>query len=116
MSILNADSGSMASSGYHKINLVIMGLTPVCFALSPSPIAMPLDIALGVALPLHAHIGMNYVITDYVPKLSKGAVGPARLVMLALTTTTVLGLLKVNVMGEGMTETVKKLWRGEEKK
>jgi len=116
---MNADSGKMATAGFHKINMLLLGLTPVAFALSPSPFAMPVDIALGLALPIHAHIGMNYVITDYAPKISKGIVGPCRIAMLGLTAFTVLGLLKLNTTGEGLTETVKKLWRGlpkEEKK
>lgn len=89
-----------------------MGLTPLAFALSPSIINLPVDLLLGLALPLHAHIGMSYVITDYVPKLSKGLMGPARVALLGLTGVTTVGLLKVNIMGEGMTETVKSLWRG----
>ncbi|GMI54389.1 hypothetical protein TeGR_g10095 [Tetraparma gracilis] len=93
-----------------------MALAPVCFAVSPSAVSMPLDVALGLALPLHAHIGMNYVITDYVPKISKGLTGPARVLQLLFTAVTVAGLLNLNVRGEGMTETVKKLWRGKEKK
>ena len=115
MSLLNADSGSQATSGYHKINLAITALTPLAFALSPSPLSMPIDILMGLALPIHAHIGMNYVITDYVPKLSKGAVGPARIFMLGLTGVTILGCAKINFMGPGLTETVKGLWRGSPK-
>lgn len=38
--------------------------------------------------------------------------GPARVALLGLTGVTTVGLLKVNIMGEGMTETVKSLWRG----
>ena len=68
-----------------------MALTPVAFALSPSVLNMPVDVALGLAIPLHAHIGMGYVITDYVPKVSKGLVGPARILLLGITGVTVLG-------------------------
>jgi len=54
---------------------VIQGLTPLAFLLSPSKMNMPVDIALGVLLPLHGHIGMNYVITDYATKLFGRLVG-----------------------------------------
>jgi succinate dehydrogenase (ubiquinone) membrane anchor subunit len=79
--------------------------------LSPSKLNMPVDLALGVALPLHAHIGMNYVITDYATKLlGAGARGPARICMAGFTGVTMVGLLKLNLSGPGITETVKSLW------
>ena len=31
-------------------------------------VAMPVDLALTALIPLHAHVGMNFVITDYGPK------------------------------------------------
>jgi hypothetical protein len=34
---------------------------------------MPTDLALGVLLPLHGHIGLNFIITDYLPKFTKSA-------------------------------------------
>ncbi|GMI35362.1 hypothetical protein TrCOL_g6346 [Triparma columacea] len=115
MSLLKSDEGSLATSTYHKVNMAIMALTPVAFALSPSMINMPVDLALGLALPLHAHIGMSYVITDYVPKVSKGLLGPARIVLLGVTGVTILGLGNLNLRGDGMTETVKSMWRGKKK-
>ena len=73
---------------------------------------MPVDLALGILFPVHAHIGMNLVITDYAKKLfGKGAVQPCRVGMLVLTGTTGLGLLKLNLSGPGLTETIKSLWR-----
>ncbi|CAN0233042.1 unnamed protein product [Laminaria digitata] len=70
---------------------------------------MPLDVVLGLALPLHAHIGMNYaVISDYVPKPFRGQ---ARGAMLAASILAALGLLKLNLTGAGMTETLKATWR-----
>ena len=72
---------------------------------------MPVDLALGVLLPLHGHIGMNYVITDYAAKLlGDGARGPARFGMVGFTGVSILGLLKLNLAGPGITQTVKSLW------
>ena len=96
---------------YHKVNYGLLGLTPLAFALSPSALNTPIDFTLGVMLPLHAHVGMNCIITDYAKKISKGAEGPLRVVMLGVTGVTLLGILKLNVSGPGLTETVKGLWR-----
>lgn len=58
-----------------------------------------------------ADIGMNYVITDYVPKFfGKAARGPARVIMFAITGLTTAGLVKLNVDGPGITGTLKRLW------
>lgn len=40
--------------------MVVLAGVPAAIATSPSALTMPLDIVLGIALPLHAHIGMNY--------------------------------------------------------
>ncbi|KAJ1452015.1 CybS-domain-containing protein [Pelagophyceae sp. CCMP2097] len=110
INIVAADEGKLATSYYHAINLGLLGLTPVALA-APSALNFPLDMALAVFFPLHAHIGMNYVISDYVPKfLSRAAIGPARAVMLGVTSVTVLGLFKLNVEGPGITKSLKQLW------
>ena len=71
-----------------------------------------MDLALGVAFPLHAHFAMNCVIADYAEKfLGKSAKGPSRVAMLGLTGVTLLGFLRLNLTGEGITGTVKRLWR-----
>ena len=41
----------------------LLAATPVALLVG-GPLQMPLDLALGIALPIHGHIGMNYVITD----------------------------------------------------
>jgi succinate dehydrogenase (ubiquinone) membrane anchor subunit len=85
-----------------------MGLVPVAFVLSPSPLNLPVDLALGVLIPLHAHVGMNNVISDYVPKAQRQF---ARVTMLGLTAVMLLGFVRVNLEGAGITETVKTVWR-----
>ena len=73
---------------------------------------MPFDLLIGIALPMHGHIGMNLVATDYVGKIAgKAAVGPFRMGMAAVTGATMLGLLKLNLTGPGITESVKSFWR-----
>ena len=114
------------------------------------------DIALGVAIPLHSHVAINSVLSDYVPRSVKGALQPkapcmaaegmhacqgrmqgviavldtcsrvttactrtqphvcagaARWGALASSTVMFVGLLKLNLMGPGITPTVKQLWK-----
>ena len=69
----------LAVKVYHRVNLALLGATPVALATDNTFLSFPVDMGLAIMFPLHGHIGMNYVITDYVPKLlSKAAVGPAR--------------------------------------
>ena len=102
----------LAVKVYHRVNLALLGATPVALATDNTFLSFPVDMGLAVMFPLHGHIGMNYVITDYVPKLfSKAAVGPARAIMGGVTGATMLGLTKLNVEGPGITGTLKSLWR-----
>lgn len=55
-----ADDGKLGTKLYHAVNMVVLAGVPAAITTSPSVFTMPLDIVLGVALPLHAHIGMNY--------------------------------------------------------
>ncbi len=81
-------------------------LTPVAF-LAPSSMSMPIDLVLGVLFPFHSHVALNFVVTDYVPKQSRGL---ARGVVLAATVIAAAGILKLNLQGPGLTETIKSLW------
>ena len=98
----------LAVKVYHRVNLALLGATPVALATSNSFLSFPVDMGLAIMFPLHGHIGMNYVITDYVPKLlSKAAVGPARAVMVGVTGT-MLGLTN-SISRAGVTGTLKAL-------
>ncbi len=55
---------------------------------------------------------MNYVATDYVPKLSKKLLGPARVFNLLLAAVTFVGLGKIALVSEkGLKGTVLGLWK-----
>ena len=88
--------------------MLLVVLTPAAFIISPSPMNMPIDIVLGVFFPLHSHVAMNYVISDYVPKASRPL---ARGLILAASLVAAAGLLRLNLQGPGLTETIKSLWR-----
>ena len=73
-----ADASVKLVSYWHKANYALLGLFPLSFLLSPSSMNFPIDMGLALALPFHAHVGMNMVLTDYVKKvLGKGAVRAA---------------------------------------
>ena len=43
---------------YHKLNFALIGLGPLALVLPQSPLTLPLDLVLGVIIPLHSHIGV----------------------------------------------------------
>ena len=69
---LSADTSKSVLTFYHQSGYALVGLTPLAFILSPSWLNFPVDLALGVIFPVHSHIAINYVITDYVPKVRVG--------------------------------------------
>jgi succinate dehydrogenase (ubiquinone) membrane anchor subunit len=98
---------------FHASAYVLAGAVPAAMVLSPSFLCVPVDLALGVVIPYHQHIGVRGVLTDYLPP----PVRPFQsLILYVLTGVTTLGLFKINLCGAGITETVKSLWRAPEKK
>jgi len=84
----------------------------VALFLSPSIINAPFDLALGIVIPVHLHIGMSTVLTDYVPRDYQQL---SLQVLWVISFLTGLGLLKINLCGPGITESVKSLWRRPER-
>ena len=105
---VTADASSQLNRYYHLSGLALAGITPVALVLSPSILNIPLDYALAVGLPFHAHVGLNYVISDYVPKQMRGF---ARMGLFGVTLCTVFGILTLNWEGPGLTQTIKGLWQ-----
>ncbi|TDH69120.1 hypothetical protein CCR75_005444 [Bremia lactucae] len=106
--ILQADNHVLTVKAQHLMSMGLMAAVPLAFVLSPSPLAFPVDLALGVIVPMHAHIGINSVISDYVPLKMRTF---ARLGWLGATSLMFLGLLRVNLEGPGITEVAKTIWR-----
>src|SRR5690606_14978118 len=100
-----ADEGKLAKEIYHKLNFGIAALLPIAFV-APSALSTPIDLVLSFALPLHGHIGMNYVISDYVPKHMRRM---ARAGVLGVSLLMAAGLLKLS-FGPGITKSLKNLW------
>jgi len=109
-----ADTAPVAMKVHHATNIALAGLTPAAvFLPKDSGLLSPVDLALGVVLPLHSHITCNMVISDYVPPAARGI---ARGGVMGLTAVTILGLLNLNLNGPGLTRSVKQLWHSEEAK
>ena len=85
-----------------------MGLIPAALLLEPSALVYPLDLALGLILPFHFHLGMREVIQDYAPKHQ---VKLLQWVLLGVSVGTALGLTKLNFNGDGVTAGAKHLWK-----
>ena len=79
----------------------------------PQWVSLPVDLTLGVLFPVHSHIALNYVISDYVPKAVRTT---ARVGLFGATIVTLLGILKLNIEGPGLTRTLTSLWKKPEKK
>ena len=73
-----------------------------------APVSTLVDLACGVVIPLHAHVGMRSVIVDYVhDKSSREAI---LLALAGFTVGTAAGLTYFNLADVGLTEGVKALF------
>ena len=77
-----ADESKTLTKFYHMSNIILAVATPFAFIISPSILNMPIDLGLGILFPLHSHIGLSALITDYVPKTMRSV---ARASLLACT-------------------------------
>lgn len=99
------DAGRKATHYHHHMTTFLAVSTPL-YMLAPSSLtdgAVDKVFGLGIAASVagHSWIGMSYVATDYVPKVSKGLVGPVRVFNAALAGITLLGLGKVALNDRG---------------
>ena len=102
-----ADSSKPLNKLYHTSGLVLAVLTPAAFIMSPSLVNKPIDLALGFIFPFHSYVAFNYIISDYLPKTLRST---ARVSLLGITVIATAGLLRLNIQGVGLTETLKSLW------
>jgi len=107
-SLVAADQSLAVQKLFHQTSIAALVLTPIAVVASPSFLSMPCDILLSIVFPLHAHIGMNWILTDYVPVATPNSA--IRVGLLAVTGLTVLGLLKVSITGDGLVGTLKATW------
>jgi succinate dehydrogenase (ubiquinone) membrane anchor subunit len=113
--VLRADAaGPTFQRVYENSHIALAGLTPAAFLTSEGTLPRKaVDVGLGIAIPLHSHIALNAVISDYVPNSVRGL---TRWGTLGLTGVAIVGLLKLNLAGPGLSATVKELWKADSKK
>jgi hypothetical protein len=101
---LEGDSGALATHVYHGMNGFLVFATPVYF-LVPTKGFGVVDPVFGTvmaaAIAGHSWVGLNYIATDYVPKISKSLLGPARIANAALGAVTLLGMTAIAWNGKG---------------
>ncbi|RUS12988.1 CybS-domain-containing protein [Endogone sp. FLAS-F59071] len=101
--------GSLHWDFERALSIALVPLTAVQLVGGASPAT---DILLGVVLPLHIHIGMDSVITDYVasrkyPTLNILAVWGMRVATLGV----LVGCYSINTSDVGLTEYVARAWK-----
>ena len=112
---LEADAGAFATRAHHAMTTSLAVLTPIFFMVPDSYTDGALNKVFGVCLSAniaaHSWIGMNYVATDYVPKVSKKLMGPARIANVGLAAVTFLGLCRISISSKGgIKGCIKGLW------
>ena len=112
-SLLNADTGKLGTKFFHLSGYTLVGLFPFAMVWGNSMVTVPCDLALGILMPIHGHVGLNYIVSDYIPPAARGA---TRAGLVAATAVTILGLLKLNIQGPGLTGSLKQMWKSPEKK
>jgi CybS, succinate dehydrogenase cytochrome B small subunit len=99
---LEADSGALATRVHHGMCLALTVVTPIYFILpEDGAISRGIGVFLAGNVTAHSWIGMNYVCTDYVPKVSKALLGPSRYFNAGMALVTFAGLVKMSISSPG---------------
>lgn len=125
-----ADSTNLHDKIFHYSQLTAAVLFPISFILAPSAICVhasvstfhlqvPIDYIMCVLYPLHGHIGMSHIFSDYcgpvchfVSRLIMQILSKTlRIITLFLSLFGMMGLLYLNATSDGLTATIKQLWR-----
>ncbi|KAI9106237.1 CybS-domain-containing protein [Phlyctochytrium arcticum] len=94
------------------LSLVSVPLIAAPFVIGSNPYV---DLALGVVIPLHTHIGFDAIIQDYLPKRRNPvAFRVLSYTLYAATGLTLYGCYQFNTNDIGITEFVKRLWVGKQ--
>ena len=102
VSPLEADAGALATHFHHSLAGFLMIAAPVYLYMPTSEsVDKVLGTGLAVVLSAHSWIGWNYVAADYVPKISKSLLGPARFVTAGFGLVTLLGLGSIALNNKG---------------
>jgi succinate dehydrogenase hydrophobic anchor subunit len=105
----------LATNVYHKGHLALAVMVPAYLMVPDSYTDGFFNKAFGLVLTanvaVHSWIGLNYVCTDYVPKVSQKLLGPARILNAGIAVVTFLGLARIAVSSKGgIKGCIKGLW------
>ncbi|XP_049850451.1 uncharacterized protein LOC126322614 [Schistocerca gregaria] len=98
---------------YQLSSLTILATLPVGLVIPSSFLSLPLNLVLGFAIPVHTFYNMHHVIEDYVPS---AYVRLCNILLWVACVLTFIGLLKLNLYGDGILDTIKSFWKKEERK
>lgn len=106
--------GSFHWTYERAMSVVTLGLVGSAFVIYPNKLV---DFGLGLALPLHSHIGFSSIITDYLPKHKFPKTYPVAMgALYTLTTLTLYGLYAFNTEGPGICEGIATVWTAKKNK
>lgn len=114
---LEADTGPWATRIYHTAT-VLLGVGAPLYLLVPDSLGDStfnklFGVALSANISFHSWIGLNYVAADYVPKVSKALLPPARIAIAGMAAITFLGLTKLSLTSPGgIKAAIKGPWTG----
>lgn len=117
---LEADAGTMGTKIHHTLAHSMGILAPLYFFTPDSYtqgwMHKTMGVLLGANMGMHAWIGLNYVATDYVPKVSKALLRPSRYATAGVAVTILLGMVKISAFSPGgIKGVVKGVWNGKPK-
>mmetsp|Transcript_4937 Transcript_4937/g.8783 ORF Transcript_4937/g.8783 Transcript_4937/m.8783 type:complete len:104 (-) Transcript_4937:183-494(-) len=97
------------------MNLALAVLAPVYFMVPESYsdgfFSKSFGVLLSANITAHSWIGLNYVATDYVPKVSKALLPPARYAIAGMSFVTFFGLSRIAISSPGgIKGCIKGLW------
>lgn len=111
---LEGDAGALATRVHHTMTMFLAVATPFIFTIPDRWVDSNMNKFFGVLLAVnisaHSWIGLNYVATDYVPKISKTLLGPFRYVNAGIGIVTLLGLTRIALADGSIKGAIKGLW------
>ena len=117
-SLLESDTGVLGTRIHHHISTGLTIFTPLYFLTPDSytdgAISRTFGMLLSISISVHSWIGLNYVIRDYVPKVSYALLRPARIANLGLSAITLVGMCMISLSSPGgLKGVVKGVWNGD---
>jgi succinate dehydrogenase hydrophobic anchor subunit len=118
--VLEGDTGPLATRVNHAA-AVALGVAAPIYMLVPDSMGNStfnklFGVALSANIAFHTWVGLNYVAADYIPKISKAMLPPARLAIFGMSAVIFAGMGRVALSSPGGIKAVLKgPWNGKKK-